>query len=75
MRFSIRDLFLVTVIVALAVGWANEKWSHSLDNAKNKASIESTNNAWEWQLKVNGHLEQTLQELKEQAPAPNPSKP
>jgi hypothetical protein len=75
MKFSIRDLFLVTVIVALAVGWANEKCRHSLDNAKSKASIDATNNAWEWQLKVNAHLEQTLQELKEQASAPNLPKP
>ena len=54
---------------------ANEKWSHSLDNAKNKASIDSTNNAYEWQLEVNAHLEQTVEEFKKQAPVPNPPKP
>jgi hypothetical protein len=26
MKFSIRDLFLVTVIVALVLGWAADRW-------------------------------------------------
>jgi hypothetical protein len=26
MKFSIRDLFLLTVIVALAVGWGMDRW-------------------------------------------------
>ena len=33
MKFSIRDLFLVTLIVAIAVlvlGWANEWFAHSV---------------------------------------------
>ncbi len=30
MKFSIRDLLLVTVIVALVMGWANEWFMHSV---------------------------------------------
>ena len=36
MRFSIRDLLLVTVIVALAVGWAIDHWQSSPNKRKLK---------------------------------------
>ena len=29
MKFSIRDLLLMTAIVALAVGWAVDHWKHA----------------------------------------------
>ena len=29
LRYSIRDLFLLTLVVALAVGWNLDHWTHS----------------------------------------------
>jgi hypothetical protein len=40
MKFSIRDLFLVTVIVATGVGWRVERQRLLDDNARQKALAE-----------------------------------
>ena len=50
MKFSIRDLLLVTVIVALAVGWwlHRDHYAHLLQQAREKAIIERRNTSvWE----------------------------
>ena len=39
MRFSIRDLFLVTVIVALGLGWLVDSWQRTIrEDALKKAN-------------------------------------
>jgi hypothetical protein len=62
-KFSIRDLLLVTVIVALAVGWG-------VDRSKLQGRIE----AMEAEQAKHEILELTSLPTS-QAPAPNPSKP
>ena len=39
MKFSIRDLLLVTVIVALAVGWAIDHWRVTSESQKLKGEM------------------------------------
>ena len=43
MKFSVRDLLLVTVIVGLAVGWCVDHWNNAdaLDDAKFLADVVS----------------------------------
>jgi len=62
MKFSIRDLFLVTVIVALGAGWAVDHWRPSnyrrqleLENAGMHHALESEGFKVErdgWRIKV-----------------------
>lgn len=52
MKFSVRDLFLVTMIMALAVGW----W---VDHRRKDAEVKA---AAEWRLRA-GAVEQTLKYL------------
>ncbi len=73
MKFSIRDLLLVTVIVALAVGWGVEHQRWRI------ASIDAKNRRWEceyWMKKVLQQDEQItkLRRLPNSpSPSPNPS--
>jgi hypothetical protein len=60
MKFSIRDLFLVTLIVALAVGW----W---VDRSKLAAELE--------RLSMQESVRYFHQVFTSSAPAPNPTKP
>jgi hypothetical protein len=65
MKFSIRDLLLVTVIVALAVGW----W---VDHRKQAEAIKTLRQDFEaLQSRVGLWYELPTS----QAPAPNPPKP
>jgi hypothetical protein len=50
MRFSIRDLMFVTVIVALAVGWAIDHWQYSAGDRDLLRQIkEEHRKSGEWQ--------------------------
>jgi hypothetical protein len=59
MKFPIRDLFLVTMIVAVCVAW----W---LDDQRQQAAIYRLGNQWESTSSV------LLGRSKPSAPAPNP---
>ena len=49
MKFSIRDLFLVTVIVALSVGWGVDRWRLLvLERERNQATEDADWLATEW---------------------------
>ena len=76
MKFTIRDLFLVTMIVALAVGW----W---VDRGRLSAECKGLSD-WnderedEWLEKLEEHRQEisSLRSmLNSQAPTPNPPKP
>jgi len=85
MKFSIRDLFLVTLIVAIAVlvlGWANEWFAHSVTRqtleslkfdagAKGCKVTTTTDYLGPFTVQVQAKIELPTS----QAPAPNPPKP
>ncbi|MFN0017349.1 MAG: hypothetical protein ACKVP0_03755 [Pirellulaceae bacterium] len=53
MKFSIRDLFLMTVIVALILGWLMDhrtllQWENALEREKDRKTWESRTLAKEW---------------------------
>jgi len=53
MKFSIRDLSLVTVIVALVLGWLMDhrtllQWGNELEREKDRKTWESRTLAKEW---------------------------
>ena len=68
MKFSIRDLLLVTVIVALAVGW----W---VDHRRQAQLIDRLNDEWRFTSTITS-LSPGVEILpSSSAPAPNPPKP
>ena len=83
--FSIRDLFLVTMIVALAVGWwVDKRRIVSLERERNEAKDDATWLANQWQNPfINGEVAVRTEEIlkkydalpKSSEPAPNPPKP
>jgi hypothetical protein len=85
MKFSIRDLFLVTVIVALAVGWgvdrANDRGLRE-ENARLIKRLDETERSMIELITLIGKKKQAIvgpvyetQLPNSQAPAPNPPKP
>ena len=68
MKFSIRDLFLVTMIVALAVGW----WV-------DRSRLEGERKTYNWLMQQDKDVIEAWVELgrlpASQAPAPNPPNP
>ena len=64
MKFSIRDVLLVMVIVVLAVGWCVDRFLLTFDS-------------WYWKDWKNDDLPKSrkVQMLDSQAPTPNPPKP
>jgi hypothetical protein len=87
--FSIRELFLVTIIVALAVGWCVDHWSHAdahedarflADVTLNDVSHDDLPRLRElckkYGVKPKGEISIHLQGLpNSSAPVPNPPKP
>ncbi|MCE9525391.1 MAG: hypothetical protein K8R36_04990 [Planctomycetales bacterium] len=57
MKFSIRDLFLVTVIAALTLGWAIDHWRSAIENQKD--AVRNTEKI--------GTLEQRVREAESRA--------
>ena len=64
MKFSIRDLLLVTVIVAVCVAW----W---VDRSKLAARLKP----FLWLEELEEKMAKAKESPTSQAPAPNPSKP
>ena len=89
MKFSIRDLFLVTLIVALAVGWGVDHWRHAgaVDDARFLADVALNDVSHDelprlrevckkYGVKAKGDVSIHLEELPDSsAPAQNPPKP
>jgi hypothetical protein len=88
MKFSIRDLFWLTAVVALAVGWWADHWLRAVKVEpliKAQKEAEARYTGLRETLESGGYkvlLEQNGEELKiavlpptSQAPAPNPPKP
>src|SRR6185369_17911213 len=50
MKFSIRDLFLVTMIVALAVGWGVDRWRLREEMALQRMRHQTEKEQWEANL-------------------------
>jgi hypothetical protein len=69
MKFTIRDLFLVTVIVAMGLGWWLDRSRLAVDNRRleslREADQEVLDQMREWVYK----------NFNSSAPAPNPPKP
>ena len=88
MKFTIRDLFLVTLIAALAVGWGVDHWRQAgaVDGARFLADVVLNDVSHDdlprlretckkYGVKAKGDVSIHLQELPEDsAPAPNPPK-
>jgi chromosome condensin MukBEF MukE localization factor len=68
MKLSIRDLFLVTLVVALAFGW----W---VDRERLRSQLRSAERLRQLGQIVPGHQASRISLPKSQAPAPNPPKP
>jgi hypothetical protein len=89
MKFSIRDLFLVTMIVALSVGWGVDHWRQAgaVDDARFLADVVLNDISHDdlprlretckkYGVKAKGDVSIHLQELPDSsAPVPTPSKP
>ena len=82
MKFTIRALFLVTVIVAVLFGWIVDRqhlWQES-QRIQTKAAIDATDSTMKNE-KLQRQLEMMGQQLEydrlptSQAPTPNPPKP
>ena len=82
MKFSIRDLFLVTLVVAVLFAWVVDRqhlWQES-QRIQTKAAIEAADSAMKNE-KLQRQLEMMSQQLedsrlpKSQTPAPNPLRP
>lgn len=74
MKFTIRDLFLVTVIVALAVGWAVDHWQYSSADRELLREIkEERRRIGEWQSYPPINLKNEFPNSV--PPAANPSQP
>ena len=79
MRFSIRDLLLVTVIVALAVGWWVDRSRLASGITLHEREINFLEHENEFQDRAMLELAEKVRELKKllptsQAPTPNPPK-
>jgi hypothetical protein len=89
MKFSIRDLFLVTVIVALVLGWGLDHWRQEV---RHHDEIQDWRSALESESQWRSNLMQQVRKLGDKpispggpnvstslrnssAPAPNPPKP
>jgi hypothetical protein len=66
MKYSLRDLFLVTVIVALAVGW----WVDRKHQAQHRSTFDKQMESLYWQ-EGNDPLHR-YGKLPKHSPAPNP---
>jgi hypothetical protein len=55
MKFSIRDLLFVTVIVALAVGWGADRWRQAANYRKLEDEFQKQQTEWAAELR-NYHL-------------------
>ena len=83
MKFTIRDLFLVTVIVAVLFGWIVDRQNIRQENRRNEsqsaleaASLNTEIAGLERQVKMMGQQLEDYRSLPNpSAPAPNPPKP
>jgi hypothetical protein len=65
MRFSIRDLFLVTVIVALVVGWLSDHWRAEAAKAALEEDAAEMANLLAWgNYPQSGRTEKLIQKHK-----------
>jgi hypothetical protein len=78
LRFSIRDLLLVTMIVALTVGWWVDRraWTQKYSDKEHESEIWQTRTE-ELQVRADRLVERLSVKVAptSSAPAPNPSKP
>lgn len=73
MKFSIRDLLQVTLMVALAVGWALDHWQYSAADRDLLRQIkEEQRKSREWRSYPPASVWQQVPSSS--APAPHPSK-
>ena len=78
MKFTIRDLFLVTLIVALAVGWWLDRSNLARRITLDAREINHLEHENEYQDRTNTELAEKVRTLKKLLPnssAPAPSQP
>ena len=86
MTFSIRDLLLLTVIVALAVGWGVDHWNEEAAKTRLQDDATELANHISWydpperierllQKHQSSYREKSDKLPNSSAPAPNPPKP